>query len=95
MRKNFAALKAKKESIQDIRVTRKQKAQKIERDVPNQKLNVSTKSSEEKVVRSLRKKLAAIEELVLKQNNGEDLDLQQLAKIDTLDSVMAEIEKFS
>ena len=96
VRKVAAKLKYKNESIQDIRVTRKQKDEKNEREVPKHEMkNDSGKSSAEKVVRALRKKLTAIEQLIEKQNNGEVLDQQQINKINNLQLVMSELEKFA
>lgn len=82
--------------IQDLRVTRKQKNERVDRDsVDGQELKKETLSKDEKVVRSLRKKLKSIEELFAKQKNGETLDDQQLEKIYGLDSVLAEMEQYA
>ena len=88
--KNNAEDEAK--SIQDIRVTKKQKGEKVEREVPVQPLRDSPEISEEKYIRALRKKLRDIDALIIKQNNGGVLDEQQLLKIETIDSVMEKID---
>ena len=43
-------------SIQDIRVTKKQKGEKVEREVPVQPLRDTPQISEDKYIRALRKK---------------------------------------
>lgn len=88
--KNNAEDEAK--SIQDIRVTKKQKGEKVEREVPVQPLRDTPEISEEKYIRALRKKLRDIDALIIKQNNGGVLDEQQLLKIETIDSVMEKID---
>jgi uncharacterized protein with WD repeat len=88
--KNNAEDEAK--SIQDIRVTKKQKGEKGEREVPVQPLRDTPEISEEKYIRALRKKLRDIDALIIKQNNGGVLDEQQLLKIETIDSVMEKID---
>ena len=88
--KNNAEDEAK--SIQDIRVTKKQKGEKVEREVPVQPLRDTPEISEEKYIRALRKKLRDIDALIIKQNNGVVLDEQQLLKIETIDSVMEKID---
>ena len=88
--KNNAEDEAK--SIQDIRVTKKQKGEKVEREVPVQPLRDTPEISEEKYIRALRKKLRDIDALIIKQNGGGILDEQQLLKIETIDSVMEKID---
>lgn len=88
--KNNAEDEAK--SIQDIRVTKKQKGEKVEREVPVQPLRDTPEISEEKYIRALRKKLRDIDALIIKQNGGGVLDEQQLLKIETIDSVMEKID---
>lgn len=88
--KNNAEDEAK--SIQAIRVTKKQKGEKVEREVPVQPLRDTPEISEEKYIRALRKKLRDIDALIIKQNNGGVLDEQQLLKIETIDSVMEKID---
>ena len=48
--------------------------------------------SEEKYVRALKKKLKDIDLLLVRQKKGETMDKQQLAKIETLDTVMEAME---
>ena len=88
--KNNAEDEAK--SIQDIRVTKKQKGEKVEREVPVQPLRDTPEISEEKYIRALRKKLRDIDALIIKQNDGGVLDEQQLLKIETIDSIMEKID---
>jgi hypothetical protein len=78
-------------SIQELRVTRVQRNEKIERISQPTPLNQYSKK--EKYVKALKKKLKAIEELVLKQREGIELDEQQLEKLATLDSVMLEMDR--
>lgn len=79
-------------AIQDLRVTRKQKHERKERDVGITALRETAQGSTDKYIRALRKKLQQIDGLMTRQKAGQDLDAQQLAKIDTLDDVMAEME---
>jgi uncharacterized protein with WD repeat len=84
-------------SIQDIRTTKRLKVDKKEREV--QRLPMKTEESKmllkEKRIRYLRKKMKKIDSLMTKQKNGETLDQQQLACIDSLDEVLAEMEQFA
>ena len=41
----------------------------------------------------MKKKLTAIDELIEWQKSGHELDAQQLMKVETLDNVMAEMER--
>lgn len=52
-------------------------------------------SEESKKLRALNKKLRAIEDLKMRQARGEQLELSQVSKIKTEESVKAEIEKLS
>jgi|Transcript_20519 uncharacterized protein with WD repeat len=88
--KNAKAEEAK--SIQDIRVTKKQKGEKVEREVTVAPMRDTPQISEDKYIRELRRKLRGIDALLVKQKNGDDLDAQQLLKIETLDSIMEKIE---
>lgn len=76
-------------TIQDLRTTSVQKVQKKERVA--QVTPLATLSKKEKILRALRKKLNAINDLMEKEKAGEELDEQQLLKIATLDSVMEEM----
>ena len=88
--KNADAEEAK--SIQDMRVTKKQKGEKVEREVPVQPMKDTVEISEDKYIRALRKKLRDIDLLLQKQKNGDTLDAQQLLKLETLDSVMEKMD---
>ena len=79
-------------TIQDLRVTRKQKGERKEREVGITVLRETAQLRTDKYVRALRKKLQQIDGLITKQKAGQEIDPQQLAKIDTLDAVMAEME---
>ena len=89
--KNADAEEAK--SIQDIRVTKKQKGDKVEREVPVQPMRDTFEISEDKYIRALRKKLRDIDVLLEKQKNGETLDTQQLLKLETLDGVIEKMDE--
>jgi uncharacterized protein with WD repeat len=94
-RKSIAAIIDSKTTIKELRVTRKSKEERMERNISlGQEIITSKKSRNEKVVRSLRKKLKAIELLISKQRSGEELDEQQLEKVNSLDQIMKDIEQF-
>jgi uncharacterized protein with WD repeat len=84
-------------TIQDIRITKKMKVEKKEREV--QRLPMKTEESkisvQEKRIRYLRKKMKKIDGLMTKQKNGETLDQQQLACLDSLDEILAEMEQYA
>jgi uncharacterized protein with WD repeat len=92
-RREKNAKAAEAESIQDIRVTKKQKGEKVEREVTVAPMRDTPQISEDKYIRELRRKLRGIDALLVKQKNGDDLDAQQLLKIETLDSIMEKIDK--
>jgi uncharacterized protein with WD repeat len=79
-------------SIQDLRVTRIQKKDRKEREAQHTELKERILSKEEKHVRSLKKKLQAINMLLDKRAGGAELDEQQLIKISTLNDVVQEME---
>lgn len=92
---------AKQQDISSERVTRVQTAQKKERIVkPLHEMQalaavgseVKSLPSDESYIRSLKKKLRAIEILLDKQKQGESLNAQQLEKIDKLDTLLSELE---
>lgn len=91
-RREKNAKAAEAESIQDIRVTKKQKGEKVEREVTVAPMRDTPQISEDKYIRELRRKLRGIDALLVKQKNGDDLDAQQLLKIETLDSIMEKID---
>ena len=76
-------------TIQNLRITSVQKGEKKERLAPMTQL--ATLSKNEKVLRALRKKLNAINDLMEKEKSGVELDEQQLAKVASLGSVMEEM----
>lgn len=89
---------ADKQTIQDLRVTSKQPHEKKEREITqsNGELKaVKSKTSEEKLLRALRKKLREIEQLMLKQKEGLELDAQQTEKVDSLGDLIVEMENVS
>ena len=87
---------AKKQTVQDLRVTKVQKDNRGTRAVPQQPLRPEVeKSSDEKAVRALRKKLKEIAALMERQQIGEELDDQQLFKISRLQNLVREMEGFS
>ena len=81
--------------IEEMRVTKKKASERKERSISDigQALRGKKKSDEEKYIRSLRKQLRAIEELMMKQAAGVELDEQQLMKIDRLPSLVQELEE--
>lgn len=92
-------VEAKKENlqltIQDIRVTKTLKSEIKERSMESGQDLIIRKSTDEIILRALRKKMKAIDELLVKQQNGAILDSQQLQKINTLDNILVEMEKYT
>jgi uncharacterized protein with WD repeat len=78
-------------TIQNLRVTSVQRAERKERIA--QTTPLSKLSKNEKILRALRKKLNAINQLIEKESAGETLDAQQLEKICSLPQVMSEMEE--
>lgn len=98
-RRRISNLIHAKDTVQHLKVTRVQKHEKVNRElkagysIVDPEFRTEKKmNSSDKHMRSLKKKLASIEILVQKQDNGDTLDAQQLEKIETLDEVMKEIE---
>ena len=91
-RRRAQAKAADAQKIQEIRVTKTQKSEKKERELPKLALRDTKQVSEEKYLRALKKKLKDIDHLLARQKKGETMDKQQLAKIETLDSVMEAME---
>ena len=80
-------------TIQDMRVTKKQKGEKKERECQSLPLRDPNQLTEdEKYVRTLKKKLKAIDDLISRQKKGEILDEQQLEKVDKLSELLVEFE---
>ena len=92
-RRRAQAKAAEKQNIQEIRVTKTQSSEKKERELPKLALRDTKQVSEEKYLRALKKKLKDIDLLLARQKKGETMDKQQLAKIETLDTVMEAMEK--
>ena len=84
-------------SIQDLRVTKKRKEEKRERELPNNDADFNKKSArttltgDERYLRSVKKKAQSIDKLLQLQKGGAVLDQQQLLKVQQLDAVMEQI----
>lgn len=96
-RKKLQQAADKEKLIQELRVTSKQKGERAEREVVVDAMPLRSTSldSTEKVLRALRKKLKAIEELMKRQARGDVLDDAQIAKIDAMESIIEEITLIS
>jgi paraquat-inducible protein B len=79
--------------IQDIRITRKLKGEKKERNLTSNDAPLNRLSKSEKLLRALKKKLKSINELMEKKNNGVELNKEQAAKIQQLDQVLEDMEQ--
>ena len=91
-------LEQDKAVVKDFRVTKLQKGEKKEREVTHDmkmKKSDGLSTKDEAFVRSLRKKLRDIEELMKKQGEGVDLNDAQLEKISKLDDVIAKLQEFN
>jgi uncharacterized protein with WD repeat len=71
---------------------RVQKEDKKERVNGSEAAPLTLLSKKEKALRAMRKKLGAINALIELQKSGTELDFQQLKKLETLDTVMGEME---
>ena len=81
--------------IDELRVTRKKKSERKERNCNDQLLRkVNILNDDEKRIRAIRKSLHAIEKLMVKQKSGKELDVQQLYKIDRLPVLLEELESY-
>lgn len=80
-------------TVRDIRVTSKKGSEKKEREVAVTALR--TKSELEVYMRSLKKKLRHIDELLLAEKSGKTLDAQQQKKIEGMDAVLAELAELT
>jgi uncharacterized protein with WD repeat len=78
-------------SVEEIKVTRTKSSEKKEPEVSGELKDPL--DDDAKYLRQLRKKLRSIEALLVRQENGEALDSQQLIKIEKADSLIEEIEK--
>lgn len=98
-RMKIYAKQASQATIQDLRVTSKQKHERKERETSprtNGEMRKSAAiSSDEKILRALRKKLTQIEGLLKKQSEGIELDDAQVMKVETMESVIEEMEEVS
>ena len=83
-------------TAQELKVTKKRRRDQGEREVQRgeMKKEKTAESKIEKKVKALNKKLKQIEELMSRQKAGEELDPQQLAKIDTLGDTLDELDGF-
>lgn len=77
------------QTVQDLRVTRKRRPERAEREVQATALRSHT--AVERRVRAMRKRLRAIERLVEAEGRGEELDPQQRAKVDSLEGLLGEL----
>jgi hypothetical protein len=91
-RRALRATKADHQIIQDLKVTKKQKHEKKEREVQVSDMRKKTKSEIEKQMRGLKKKLRGIEELLEMEKKGQSLDAQQRIKVDSLTQVLQALE---
>ena len=89
MRKRMQRQLEAAKTVQELRVTKKRKSERIERDVGASKM---VKTNDEKFVISLKKKIKAIDELLEQQKAGKVLDAQQLLKIESLAEVLTKLE---
>ena len=81
--------------IEELRVTRKKKSERKERNLNYQPLRkVNKLNDDEKRIRAIRKSLYSIEILMVKQKAGEELDEQQVDKIERLPELLEELESF-
>ena len=93
MRKRISRKIEEQKVIQDLRITRKRKEELKVRDVQILPLRKKSKPEDEKRLRTLKKKLRSIDELIKLKDAGNELDEQQIAKIDKLDETMEEMQK--
>lgn len=87
---------ADQQEAQDIRVTKKNKHERQEREVDTSE---KLKTNEDdirvaKKIKALNKKLTAIEALKDKQSKGETLDDKQLAKLESLSETLQMLDDF-
>lgn len=81
--------------IEELRVTRKKKSERKERNLNYQPLRkVNKLNDDEKRIRAIRKSLYSIEILMVKQKAGEELDEQQVDKIERLPELLEELESY-
>ena len=96
-RKKLGEKFAKSQTVEELKVTRVASKDKKEREVSDvgQELK-SMLSEDEKRLRSVRKKLKDIAELLRKQKDeGIELDNQQLIKVSRLKELMLEMQEFA
>ena len=95
-RAKIEAKSASKATIQELRVTSKQKEERKVRETAaavNGDFAKKSKSSDEKLMHALRKKLRQVEDLIKKQNAGATLDEAQLEKVASLEELIAQLEE--
>ena len=88
------------ESIQDIKVTRVQKDNKIDRSfnisaMPLKRVPIETEKPEKKKIRALRKTLKDLESLLKYQDEGGTLSANQTQRLETLDDTLDEFTRLS
>jgi hypothetical protein len=89
---------AKTQCIEELRVTKKAKKDRKEREVQRtpmvgEDVSGSSLSKDDKILRALRKKLKSLEALFEKEAAGHVLDEQQKMKLARLPELMAEFEE--
>jgi hypothetical protein len=87
-------LKAKNQSVQELKVVKTLKKDRKIREAQATPLKTKL-TADEKVVRGLRKKLKEVSDLMSKQNEGVELDDQQLKKVGRLSDLMEQMEAYS
>jgi len=96
-RKKMEAKKASVQTVQEIKVTSTQKGERKVRETSaittGELRRDRLKSSDEKLLHALRKKLRQIEELIKKQDAGVELDDAQIDKVAGLEDVIAEMQE--
>lgn len=75
-------------------MTRVQEKKERDVDAEGSVLKPTQKSTVEKKIKALNKKLQAIQELLDKQKNGYELDSQQLVKVESLGKTLEELDDF-
>lgn len=87
-------LKAKNQTVQELKVVKTLKKDRLPREAQPTPFK-SELTADEKVVRGLRKKLKEVADLMSKQNDGVELDDQQLTKVGRLQDLMEQMEAYN
>jgi uncharacterized protein with WD repeat len=94
-RKELRRREAELQTASDLRVTKKQKGERGEREVnTSEPLKKTDDQLAAKKIKALNKKLSGIEALIEKKKAGETLDEKQLAKIDSLGDTLELLDEF-